>query len=49
MFWPISIILGVVWLAGLTTGRTMGGYIHLLPAVAILLVLYRLLQGRRLA
>jgi cation transporter-like permease len=49
MVWPISIILGGFWVVGLVTGHTLGGYIHLLPAVAVLLVLYRLSQGPRLA
>ena len=49
MFWPITTILGVLWLVGLVSRHTMGGYIHLLLAVAILMVLYRFFQGRRLA
>ncbi len=49
MFWPVGIILGAVWLVASLTGHTLGGYIHLLPAVAILLVLYMVFQGRRLA
>ena len=49
MFWTITIILGVLWLAALVTGRTMGGYIHVLLAAAFLMVLYRFTQGRRWA
>lgn len=47
MFWTIALILGILWLLGLVSSYTLGGLIHLLLAVAILMVLYRLFLGRR--
>lgn len=49
MFWTITAMLGMVWLAGTVSSHTMGGYIHLLLAAAILMVLYRFFLRRRLA
>ena len=47
MIWTIFIVLLALWLLGLITSYTMGGFIHLLLVVAVILVLYRLIQGRR--
>jgi hypothetical protein len=47
MIWTIFVVLLALWLLGLVTSYTMGGFIHLLLAVAIILILYRLIQGRR--
>ena len=47
MIWTIFIVLLALWLLGLVTSYTMGGFIHLLLVVAVILVLYRLIQGRR--
>jgi hypothetical protein len=47
MLWTIAIILFVLWLLGLVTSYTIGGFIHLLLVVAIVVVLIRVIQGRR--
>jgi len=47
MLWTIAIILGVLWLLGLVTSYTLGGFIHILLIIAIVAVLIRLIQGRR--
>lgn len=47
MFYTIAIILLVLWALGLLTGTTIGGFIHLLLAVAIVMVLVRLITGRK--
>lgn len=44
----IAIILVVLWLLGLVTSYTMGGFIHILLVIAIVVVLLRVIQGRRL-
>ncbi len=49
MLWAIAVILVVLWLLGLVSSYTMGGFIHLLLVLAILAVLVRIIQGRRLA
>ena len=43
----IAIILIVLWALGLVTSSTMGGFIHILLVVAVIIVLVRLIQGRR--
>jgi len=47
MLWTIAFVLGVLWLLGLVSSYTMGGFIHLLLALAIIAVLFRVLQGRK--
>jgi len=47
MLETIAIILIILWLLGLVTSYTIGGFIHLLLVVAIVMVLVRLIQGRR--
>jgi len=47
MLWTISIILIVLWLLGMVTSYTMGGLIHILLVIAIVVVLVRVIQGRR--
>lgn len=47
MLWTIAVILLVLWLLGLVSSYTMGGFIHVLLVVAIVMVLVRLIQGRR--
>ncbi len=46
MLWTIFVILVVLWLLGLISGYTIGGYIHLLLIIAIVVVLIRIIQGR---
>ncbi|HXT96142.1 MAG TPA: lmo0937 family membrane protein [Polyangia bacterium] len=47
MLWTIALILLVLWALGLVSSFTMGGFIHLLLVAAIVLVLVRVIQGRR--
>jgi len=47
MLWTIAIILFVLWLLGLVSSYTIGGFIHLLLVVAIVVVLIRVILGRR--
>lgn len=47
MLWTIFIILLVLWFLGLITSYTMGGFIHVLLVIAIVVVLLRVIQGRR--
>jgi hypothetical protein len=47
MLWTIFVILVVLWLLGLVSGYTIGGYIHFLLIIAIVVVLIRIIQGRR--
>lgn len=46
MLYTIAVILLVLWLLGLVTSYTMGGFIHILLVVAIVMVLLRVIQGR---
>jgi hypothetical protein len=48
MLWTICAILIILWLLGLVSGYTMGGVIHVLLVIAIIAVLIRVIQGRRL-
>ena len=48
MLWTIAVILVVLWALGLVSGYTMGSFIHILLVLAIILVLVRLIQGRRI-
>jgi hypothetical protein len=47
MLWTIVLILLVLWLLGFVTGTTIGGLIHLLLVIAIIVVLIRVISGRR--
>ena len=47
MLWTIFVILVVLWLLGMVTSYTMGGLIHLLLVVAIVVALVNLVRGRR--
>jgi hypothetical protein len=47
MLWTIVLILLVLWLLGLVSGTTVGGLIHLLLVIAIIVVLIRVISGRR--
>ena len=46
MLWTIFVILLVLWLLGVVSSYTLGGYIHLLLVVAVVVMLIRLIQGR---
>jgi len=47
MLWTIAVIMLVLWLLGLITAHTMGGFVHILLVIAVVIVLVRLIQGRR--
>ncbi len=47
MLWTIFVILPVLWLLGLVTSYTLGGFIHILLVLAIVILVIRLVQGRR--
>jgi Family of unknown function (DUF5670) len=47
MLWTIAVILTVLWLLGLVSSYTMGGFIHILLVLAIIAVLFSVIQGRR--
>jgi hypothetical protein len=46
MRWTIFIILLVLWLLGLISGYTIGGFIHILLVIAVVVLIIRLIQGR---
>ncbi len=47
MLWTIFVILLVLWLLGLVTSYTLGGFIHILLVIALVVLLIQLLSGRR--
>ncbi len=47
MLWTLAVILLVLWALGLVTSTTMGGFIHILLVVAIVMVLINFISGRR--
>jgi hypothetical protein len=47
MLWTIAVILVILWLLGLITSYTMGGFIHILLVLAIIVILYNLISGRK--
>lgn len=47
MLWTLSVILLVLWALGLVSNYTMGGFLHILLVIAVIVVLLRLIQGRR--
>jgi hypothetical protein len=47
MLWTIFVILLVLWLLGLVTSYTLGGFIHLLLVIALVVLLIQLISGRR--
>ncbi len=47
MLYTLAVVLIILWLLGYVSSYTMGGFIHILLVVAIVLVLVRLIQGRR--
>jgi len=48
MLYTLALILIILWLLGLVSGYTMGNFIYILLVVAIIMILVRLIQGRRL-
>jgi len=47
MLWTIAVIMIVLWLLGIVTSYTMGGLVHLLLVIAVVMVLVNIIQGRR--
>ena len=47
MLWTIAVVLLILWLLGLVSSYTMGGFIHVLLVLAIIVVLLRVIQGRK--
>jgi len=48
MLWTIVVILLILWLLGLISGYTMGGVIHILLIIAIIVLVVRLIQGKKI-
>jgi hypothetical protein len=47
MLWTIAVILLILWLLGLVSSYTMGGFIHILLILAVIVVVLSIFQGRR--
>ncbi len=47
MLWTITIVLFVLWLVGIVSSYTLGGWIHILLVLAIIVLIFNLLSGRR--
>ncbi len=48
MLWTIFVILLILWLLGIVSSYTIGGFIHILLVIALVVLLIRVIQGRRL-
>jgi hypothetical protein len=48
MLWTICVVLVVLWALGMVSSYTMGGFIHILLVLAVIVLLIRVIQGRRL-
>jgi hypothetical protein len=48
MLWTLAVLLVVLWALGLVTSYTLGGFIHILLVLAVVVVLVRIVQGRRI-
>ncbi len=47
MLWTIAVVLALLWLLGLVSSYTLGGFIHLLLVVALVMIVLNIIQGRR--
>lgn len=47
MLWTIAVILLILWLLGMVSSYTLGGFIHILLVIAIVVLIIQLIQGRR--
>ncbi len=47
MLYTIAVVLLILWLLGLVTGATIGGFIHVLLVIAVVMILVNLISGRR--
>ena len=48
MLWTIAVILIILWILGIVSANTMGGFIHILLVIAIVMVLIRVIQGKKI-
>lgn len=48
MLWTIFVVLLVLWALGLATSYTMGGFVHILLVLAVVVILVRVIQGRKI-
>jgi hypothetical protein len=48
MLWMIAVILVILWMLGFVSGYTLGNFIHILLVIAIIVVLVRTIQGRKI-
>lgn len=48
MLWTVAVILIILWLLGVVTSYTLGGFIHILLVIAIIVVLVRLIRGEKI-
>jgi len=49
MLWTVVVILAVLWLLGVVSAYTMGGFIHVLLVLAVVALIYQVMSGRRIA
>ncbi|HDR15235.1 MAG TPA: lmo0937 family membrane protein [Desulfobacteraceae bacterium] len=47
MLWTVALVLIILWLVGLVSSTTMGGFIHILLIIAVVVVLIRVIRGRK--
>ncbi|HEX4381037.1 MAG TPA: lmo0937 family membrane protein [Candidatus Acidoferrum sp.] len=47
LLWTIAVILIILWLLGMVSSYTLGGFVHILLVLAIIVILIRVIQGRR--
>lgn len=47
MLWTIAVVLVILWLLGVVTSYTLGGFIHILLVIAVIVILVRLISGRK--
>jgi hypothetical protein len=47
MLWTIAVILVILWVLGLITSYTLGGFVHILLVLAIIVILYNVISGRK--
>ena len=48
MLWTVAVVLLILWVLGLVTSYTLGGFIHALLVIAVIVIVIRLIQGKRL-
>jgi hypothetical protein len=48
LLWTIAVILIILWILGVVSANTMGGFIHILLVIAIVMVLIRVIQGKKI-